>query len=94
MSIVVLCGSIAFITSMIGLFPQIYKALKTKATTDISMLMLINYFVCSVAWIIYGYQTESGFVQSSNILGLISCIILIIIKCVYDKKIDAVMTHG
>lgn len=77
-------GSIAFITSIIGLFPQIYKACKTRSTSDISMLMLINYFICSLAWIIFGAYTQSLYVAASNVLGLISCIGLIIMKKYYD----------
>lgn len=77
-------GSIAFVTSIIGLFPQVYKAIRTRSTDDISMLMLINFLVCSIAWIIYGAYLESLFVEFSNILGLLSCVILILLKRYYD----------
>lgn len=79
-------GYIAFITTIIGLFPQIYKALQTRSTTDISMLMLLNFLICSVAWIIYGAYDRSLFVEASNILGLISCLTLIWLKLTYDRK--------
>jgi len=79
-------GSIAFITTIIGLFPQIYKALLTRSTDDISMAMLINFLVCSIAWIIYGAYDRSVFVEISNILGLISCFALILLKYLYDNK--------
>jgi MtN3 and saliva related transmembrane protein len=80
-----LSGIIAFVTSFIGLIPQIYKALKTKSASDISMAMLINYMICSAAWIVYGSASESIFVLLSNIVGLISCIILIFQKRYYDS---------
>ncbi len=79
-------GSLAFITSFIGFLPQIYKAIQTKSTDDLSMTMLINYLVCSIAWIIYGSSTESFFVLSSNIVGLVTSVILIIQKRYYDAK--------
>jgi len=79
-------GSIAFVTTIIGLFPQIYKALQTRSTNDISMLMLLNFLVCSIAWIIYGAYDRSLFVEASNILGLISCLALILLKRIYDQK--------
>lgn len=81
-----LFGSIAFVTSIIGLFPQVYKAIKTKSTEDISLLMLINFLVCSIAWIVYGFYSQSLYVQLSNVLGLVSCLILIALKKYYDHK--------
>lgn len=79
-------GFIALISSMIGLFPQIYKAIKTQSTHDISMLMLINFTICSIAWIVYGSYALSLFVVASNILGLCSCLILIFLKWHYDTE--------
>lgn len=86
MSILMLSGSIAFITSFIGLLPQIYKTLKTKSSQDLSMIMLINYLICSLAWIVYGSSTDSMFVLSSNILGLVVSLMLILIKRYYDIR--------
>lgn len=81
-----LFGSIALITSFIGLLPQIVKALKTRSTQDLSMAMLINYLICSFAWIFYGGFTNSGFVLWSNLLGLATSLALILLKFYYDKK--------
>jgi MtN3 and saliva related transmembrane protein len=81
-----LFGTIAFATSIIGLLPQIYKVMKTRSTDDISMLMLINYFCSSVAWLIYGLCIHSMFVVTSNIFGLLSSFFLILQKRLYDKK--------
>ncbi|KTC91125.1 SemiSWEET family transporter [Fluoribacter dumoffii] len=86
MSIVMFSGIIAFITSFIGLLPQIIKSLKTRSTQDLSMIMLINYLICSVAWIIYGSSTNSFFVISSNIVGLIVSLLLILLKRHYDAR--------
>jgi len=77
-------GIIACITTIIGLIPQVYKTYITKSAGDISMLMLINYFICSIAWVIYGYSTESSFVTYSNYCGLITSIILIWQKLKYE----------
>jgi len=80
-------GTVAFITSVVGLFPQIYKAIKTKSTHDLSIVMLINFLVCSIAWIIYGTYSSSLYVQASNIVGMVSCIALIGLKYFYDKRV-------
>ncbi|ARB93157.1 SemiSWEET family sugar transporter [Legionella longbeachae] len=86
MSIVMLSGVVAFITSFIGLLPQIVKSLKTQSTQDLSMMMLINYLVCSLAWIIYGSSTNSFFVISSNVVGLLISLLLILLKRHYDAR--------
>lgn len=84
-------GSIAFLTSVIGLLPQIIKAAKTRSTQDISMLMLINYFVCSIAWIIYAGYSNSIFVLLSNVLGSFSSLLLIFLKFCFDhRKVNVV----
>ncbi len=84
MSVIELAGTIAFITTFIGLLPQVYKAFQTKSTKDISMLMLINLLICSIAWIVYGSYTDSLYVLASNVAGLITAFILIIQKKYYD----------
>lgn len=79
-------GFLALTTSLIGLLPQIYKAYVTKSTKDVSLLMLINYLVCSISWIIYGIYQQSNFVILSNIAGLFISILSILQKKIYDKK--------
>ncbi len=86
MSLVMLSGIVAFITSFIGLLPQIVKSLKTRSTQDLSMIMLINYLICSLAWIIYGSSTDSFFVISANVVGLIVSLLLIFLKRHYDAR--------
>jgi MtN3 and saliva related transmembrane protein len=82
-TIVNFCGLIATITSIIGLLPQIYKTYQTKSAEDVSMIMLANYLVCSLAWVIYGIGTHSNFVTYSNIVGLITSVISICQKRYY-----------
>lgn len=85
-TLVMLSGIIALITSFIGLFPQIIKSLQTKSTQDLSMIMLINYLICSLAWIIYGLETTSFFVLLANVVGLIVSLLMIFLKKYYDAK--------
>ncbi|WP_264682396.1 MULTISPECIES: SemiSWEET family sugar transporter [unclassified Wolbachia] len=79
-------GFIAFITSLIGLLPQVYRAYITKLTRDVSMLMLVNYLIFSSSWLIYGICQGLTFVILSNIAGLVISIISIVQKCYYDAK--------
>ena len=54
MNIVTISGFVGSICSAIALTPQIYKVYQTKSAKDISLLMLLNYLICSVSWMIYG----------------------------------------
>jgi MtN3 and saliva related transmembrane protein len=78
-------GVIALVTSIIGLLPQSYKAFKTQSTHDVSMTMVINYLLCSLAWVGYGISIHSMFVFLSNFICAISSIILILQKKHYDR---------
>jgi len=79
-------GNIAFITCLIGLCPQVYKSYKTKSTDDISMGMLVNYLVCSIAWMIHGVCINSEHVLYSNVIGTVIAVVSIVQKIVYDKN--------
>lgn len=79
-------GIVALVTSIIGLLPQVYKSYRTKSTEDISMAMLINYFVCASAWIIHGFYVNDTFVIYSNVFGSFVSLISIIQKVLYDKN--------
>lgn len=79
-------GYVALITAIIGLMPQVIKSYKTHSTDDISMVMLINYFVGSFAWIVHGLSVNDNFVVWSNVLGGTVSIISIIQKLKYDDK--------
>lgn len=76
---------LAVFTSVIGLLPQVYKSYVTKSTSDISMLMLINYLACSISWIVHGIVQFDIFVLLSNLAGLAISLILILQKRYYDK---------
>lgn len=79
-------GTIAFITSLIGLLPQIYKSYQTKSTRDVSMILLINWWICSFAWIVHGLCQGALFVVWSNIFGLLTASLAMGQKYYYDRK--------
>lgn len=79
-------GYVALVTAIIGLMPQVIKSYKTHSTDDISMVMLINYFVGSFAWIVHGLSVNDSFVVWSNVLGGTVSVISIIQKLKYDNS--------
>lgn len=76
---------VALVTSFIGLAPQVYKGYVSKSMHDVSVLMLSNYLLCSVAWIIYGYYQGATIVLLSNIVGLMVSFISIMQKYYYAR---------
>lgn len=79
-------GTLAFVTTLVGLIPQVAKAYQTKSTTDLSMLMILNCLICSLAWIVYGWVVDSAFVLYSNVVGVVTSGILSVQKWVYDAR--------
>ena len=78
-------GYIALVTTIIGLIPQIYKTYRTKSANDLSSVMLWNCFVCAASWLIYGTIMKDKMVAISNIVALLTSIVLIILKRKYAR---------
>jgi MtN3 and saliva related transmembrane protein len=65
-------GTVASVTTIIGLMPQIYKAYKTKSMEDVSTMMLVTSLTCSVSWVVYGILTYSTYVAISNVICVLT----------------------
>lgn len=85
MNAVDILGIVASITSVSGFLPQIYKIHQTKRVQDLSFLMLLNCLLCSVAWVAYGFLTQSPYVWMTNSAGFCASSILIAQKRRYQK---------
>jgi MtN3 and saliva related transmembrane protein len=79
-------GTVAFVTTIIGLLPQSYKALRTKSMKDVSMLMLANCLLCSASWTLYGLYVGSSYVVWSNVFSVLISIASISQKLYYDRR--------
>jgi MtN3 and saliva related transmembrane protein len=84
--ILIVIGFIASFTSTVSLIPQIYQTYKTKSVEDISMLMLINFAICSIAWVAYGVLTNTRSVWITNVIMTISSIFMLFFKVKYKKN--------
>ncbi|MDZ4323083.1 MAG: PQ-loop repeat-containing protein [Alphaproteobacteria bacterium] len=85
LSYVDLIGIIASVTSVAGFLPQIYKNQKTKSVQDLSALMLLNFFVCSLAWVAYGGVMGSTYVLLTNVACLCACGVLLGQKMYFQR---------
>lgn len=79
-------GFVALATTIIGLAPQIFKIIQENSASNVSMLMLINYLICSAAWVSYGIIHEDRTVLMSNVIPLMVSVILIGQKIYYNEK--------
>jgi MtN3 and saliva related transmembrane protein len=78
-------GMIASVTTVIGIIPQVYKSYKLKSMEEVSMVMLVNYAICSVSWLVYGLYTKSSFIIGSNAICTITSALSIWQKASYKK---------
>ena len=75
----------SFLCTML-LVPQIIKALKTRHTDDVSMLMLVLSVAGNAFWVAHATLTQNiPLIVGAGLISLMS-IILIISKYAYDTK--------
>ncbi len=86
MSLEVLFGWMASLLCTLILVPQIFKALKTRHTDDISMLMLLLSVSGNAFWVAHASITQNiPLFVGASFISLMS-IMLIIFKFKYDTK--------
>ncbi|MCB1072701.1 MAG: PQ-loop repeat-containing protein [Chlamydiales bacterium] len=77
---------IASITSIFSLIPQIIKIYRTRSSNDLSLSMIINFLICSLSWVIYGFLTQTMTILVTNLIMTVLTIILMIFKIRYSAK--------
>ena len=86
MSLEVLFGWMASLLCTLILVPQIFKAVKTRHTDDISMLMLLLSVSGNAFWVAHASITQNiPLLVGASFISLMS-IMLIIFKFEYDTK--------
>ncbi|TRZ77159.1 hypothetical protein D4R87_03385 [bacterium] len=73
-------GFLAVIVGTLIMLPQVIKTIKTKKAADISLIMLIFYFLSCSLWLIYGVLLLSWPLIICNFIVLIISIVQIILK--------------
>ena len=82
--ITTIIGFIASFTSIVSLIPQIIQSYRTRSVRDISLLMLINFCICSISWVFYGILTDAQSVWLTNIIMSLFSFILLYFKVKYN----------
>ncbi len=79
-------GFLAAFTSTISLIPQLIQSFRNKSAKDLSILMLWNFVISSILWLVYGIMIDSYAVICTNFIMTVSSIWLLTLKIKYDKS--------
>jgi MtN3 and saliva related transmembrane protein len=66
------------------MLPQVVKTVKTNKTNDVSLMMLIFYFINCALWLAYGTLILAWPVIVCNTVALLISIFQLILKFKYD----------
>lgn len=83
MDFVTVIGLVAGTFTTISFFPQLIRVCKTRSTRDISLWMFLLFTIGVLLWLIYGIYLLQWPVILSNLLTLISAVIILIFKLKY-----------
>ncbi|MEW4923615.1 SemiSWEET transporter [Algibacter sp. 2305UL17-15] len=79
-------GFAAALLTTIAFLPQVYKTWKTKDVSSLSLPMLVLFFIGIVLWLVYGFLKHSPSMISANSITVVSAILLLYFKIVYQNK--------
>ena len=66
-------------------FPQVYKIFKRKSAKDISAITYSVYVLGAIVWLLYGIEIKSIPVLTSNIIGMIASVLILIGWFLYGR---------
>ena len=79
---------IGFLAAIIGtslMLPQVFKTFKTKRVDDVSLVMLVLYFLNCLLWLIYGFLISAMPVTLCNSVALVISVIQLTLKFRYNN---------
>ena len=82
--VVEIIGFLAAFTSTISLLPQIVKTLRTQSAADVSFLMLANFLLTSILWLVYGLMIGAVAVWVGNVIMTLFSIVMLGLKMRFD----------
>ncbi len=79
-------GIIAAILTTSGFVPQVYRSLKTKNVSGISLTMYLVLFTGMLFWLYYGILIQSLSIILANIISGLLVFVLILLRLIYKKS--------
>lgn len=86
---ILLTQIIGFLAAVVGtslMLPQVFRTVKTKKVNDLSLVMLIFYFLNCSLWLTYGILILAWPVIICNFIALLISIFQLILKFKYSKE--------
>lgn len=77
-------GLVAGILTTSSLLPQLLKTIKTRSSGDLSLVMLLMFWIGIVCWLVYGMMVNEWPIIASNSVTLVMVSILVICKIRYQ----------
>ncbi len=81
-----LVGFAAALLTMFGFVPQILKIYRTESVEDVSLLMLIQFFVGIFLWLLYGVFIQDRVLIISNSVSFVTLIVAVGLYIKYRKR--------
>ena len=81
-----LVGWCAVVTSTVCLLPQIFQAIRSRSTEDLSLWMLFLFLAIAGSWVLYGALIEDWAVVTTNVIAGCFSMLLLFLKVFYDAR--------
>ena len=81
-----LVGSAAALLTMFGFVPQILKIYRTESVEDVSLFMLIQFFVGIFLWLLYGIYIQDRILIVSNVVSFVTLVVAMGLYIKYRKR--------
>ena len=81
---ILIIGYIAGALTTVAFAPQLQKALTTKSTTDVSLMMLFCSISGMILWLIYGIQVKDPAIVVANSISVVLASSLLCLKLKND----------
>lgn len=81
-----LVGSAAALLTMFGFVPQILKIYRTESVQDVSLFMLLQFFVGIFLWLLYGIYIHDRILIVSNTVSFVTLIVAVGLFIKYRKR--------
>jgi MtN3 and saliva related transmembrane protein len=85
MSILSILASTSGVFMGLSSIPQIYKIYIRKSAADISIVTHVIIVIGALVWVLYGIEIDSFPLIISNLIGMITNL-LILLGCIYYRK--------
>lgn len=74
-----LVGIGAALLTMFGFVPQIIKIYRTKSAEDVSLVMLLQFSIGMLLWLLYGLHLKDNILVVANAVSFVSLVIAIVL---------------